>query len=71
MIGHINDYKLGKIDSREFINKLQEIFYFLPAEESIALLKNAWNSLIVWDAQSSQRLNFFNRKKSRRQPNFK
>ncbi len=58
MKGPINDYKLGKIDSREFINKLQESFYFLPAEESSDLLKNAWNSLIVWDTQSSQRLNF-------------
>lgn len=58
MTGPINDYKLGKIDSRGFINKLQEIFDFLPAGESRALLKNAWNSLIVWDTQSSQRLNF-------------
>lgn len=58
MIGPINDYKLGEIDSRGFVNKLQEIFNFLPAEESRTLLKNAWNSLIVWDTQSSQRLNF-------------
>ncbi|TLY47301.1 MAG: hypothetical protein E6K54_06695 [Gammaproteobacteria bacterium] len=45
MISPINDYKLGKIDSKAFINKLQEIFDFLPpGEESVNLLKSAWNS---------------------------
>lgn len=59
MISPINDYKLGKIDSKGFIKKLQEIFDFLPpGEESVNLLKSAWNSLIVWDEQSSQRLNY-------------
>ncbi len=58
LIGPINDYKLGKIDSKGFINKLQEIFNFLPPAESTELLKNTWNSLIVWDAQSNQRLNY-------------
>ncbi|MEN9916812.1 MAG: hypothetical protein RLY40_744 [Pseudomonadota bacterium] len=58
MIGPIKDYKLGKIDSNGFIKVLQDIFYFLPPAESAELLKNAWNSLIVWNAQSTQRLNY-------------
>lgn len=56
MSGPINDYKLGKIDSKGFIKALQEIFYFLPPAVSAELLKNAWNSLIVWDTQATQRL---------------
>lgn len=58
MISPINDYKLGKINTDQFINRLQEIFHFLPPEESETLLKNAWNSLIVWDTQASQRLDY-------------
>ncbi|WP_342220768.1 hypothetical protein [Rickettsiella endosymbiont of Miltochrista miniata] len=55
----INDYKLGKIDTDTFIKKLQEIFYFIPTDKNPKkLLENAWNSLISWDEQSTQRLNY-------------
>ena len=58
MNGAMNDYKLGKINTDRFISQLQEIFYFLPPENSAELIKNTWNSLIVWNAQASQRLNY-------------
>lgn len=55
----INDYKLGTIDTDTFIGKLHDIFYFIPANENpTELLKKAWNSLIAWDKQSTQRLNY-------------
>lgn len=58
MTSSINDYKLGKIDTKTFIQQLQAIFNFLPPAISADLLTNAWNSLIQWDAQSTQRLNY-------------
>ena len=53
----INDYKVGKIDTNTFISKLQEIFYFIPADKNPEkLLEDAWNSLIVWNDKSTERL---------------
>ncbi|MCH9636371.1 MAG: hypothetical protein WAW84_04195 [Candidatus Rickettsiella isopodorum] len=52
----INGYKLGKIATNAFISKLQAIFYFLPAQESTELLERTWNSLIIWDIESTKRL---------------
>lgn len=53
----INDYKLGKIDTNNFINKLQDIFYFIPDDEKPReLLAAAWNSLIEWDADAAEKL---------------
>lgn len=55
----INDYKLGNIDTDTFISLLQNIFYFIPKDKNPReLLEKAWNSLIDWDEQSTQRLNF-------------
>jgi hypothetical protein len=56
IIPSINEYKLGKINTVDFIKKLQTIFSFLPAQESDKLLTGAWNSLILWDEQSTERL---------------
>lgn len=55
-IPSINEYKLGEISTANFIKQLQTIFYFLPAPESAKLLTDAWNSLILWDDQSTERL---------------
>lgn len=59
----INDYKLGNMDTATFISTLQDIFYFIPESENPSeLLKKAWNSLIAWDDESTQRLNFLIKK---------
>ena len=55
-IPSISEYKLGKINTADFIKQLQTIFNFLPAQESDKLLTDAWNSLILWDDQSTKRL---------------
>lgn len=55
----IHDYRLGKIDTEMFTKQLHDIFYFIPANKNpCELLKKAWNSLITWDDQSTQRLNY-------------
>jgi hypothetical protein len=53
----INNYKLGKITTDEFIKTLSTIFDFIPSGKNpTQLLTDAWNSLIVWDAKSTERL---------------
>ena len=57
MKGPLNDYNLGKIDTASFITQLQAIFSFLPPAESAELLKETWNSLIIWD-KSDKNFNY-------------
>ena len=52
----INEYKLGEINTNTFINKLKDIFYFIPPEVSTEKLTCAWNSLITWDPESTTKL---------------
>lgn len=62
MMPIINEYKLGKINTDTFISKLKDIFYFIPPEVSSEKLTNAWNSLITWDPESTERLNYLIKK---------
>jgi hypothetical protein len=56
----INEYKLGKINTEEFIEHLLGIFYFLKnnpqVENPQQLLKDTWNSLITWIPKSTTKL---------------
>lgn len=52
----INEYKLGKINTDTFINKLKDIFSFIPPEISSEKITGAWNSLITWNPESTTRL---------------
>lgn len=54
----INNYKLGEIDTEQFIERLLDIFYFLNGKENAhELIIAAWNSLITWNDESTKRLN--------------
>lgn len=56
----IDNFKLGKIDSHEFIAQLLIIFSFLKDNPSIPnpaqLLKNVWNDFIDWDEAGTEKL---------------
>lgn len=54
----INEYKLGIKSDKDFLEKLEEIFDFIPVAERSEKLTDAWNSLIIWDEQSTERLNY-------------
>jgi hypothetical protein len=60
MTATINEYKLGKINTEEFIERLLGIFYFLKnnpqVENPQQLLKDTWNSLITWTPESTTKL---------------
>lgn len=57
----INNYKLGKMSNDDFLTALLDIFYFLKDNKKIddpkTLLANAWNNIIDWDEESTDRLN--------------
>lgn len=55
----INEYKLGNINTDQFIDKLFDIFYFLNRGlEHKKLLEDAWNSLIIVDESSKTKLQY-------------